>query len=56
MVSEQMVYCYSDILTITTITISFRSEKRLSPLVLGPQMGLLYQSLMMDEYGASVEW
>jgi hypothetical protein len=54
MVFEQMVYCYSDILTIT-ITISFRSEGRLSPLVLQPQMGLLYQSLMMDEYGASVE-
>jgi hypothetical protein len=55
MVLEQMVYCYSDILTITTIATSFRNEGRQSPLVLWPQMGLLYQSLMKDEYGASVE-
>jgi hypothetical protein len=27
-----------------------------SPMLLCPQMGLLYKLLMIDEYGASVEW
>jgi hypothetical protein len=31
------------------------SAVRLSPLVLQPQMGLLYQPLMIDEYEALVE-
>jgi hypothetical protein len=50
-----MVYCYSGILTITIISSRNKSEERLSPLVLSPQMDLLYLLLIMDEYGESVE-